>query len=623
MMRHRWLGWTGAVLALGLAAPAAAESPLARVPAQAPLVFHLHGFERTRGRLLTLVQKALPGEAARSVQAKLEQALKRLLHGRTLQGVPADGPVFLVFSQLPRPKQEPRAALILRVTSYADFRNGILKKDEGKTLKPHRAGYETATVNGQEVYLAGRQGYAIVTPHKETALHFTRPGPGLDKKLDGETANRFLAADLSLYQDMAALNKEYGATLKEYFSLIEQALRQATHVRKGDQGGEQMVLGMSALLFQAVQDSGAALALAEFQPDGLRLHAQTRIRAETKTSALLKTFQPTPLADLARLPAGQFAYSALRIEPALLQRFPAWLYGAATSTGGKDSSLRAAVRGLAEAGPRSFASAGRLPVQGLQVWRYRDPARAVEASLQLFKAVQAGETFAGACLKGRPQVEANARTHRGLRLHHVRVTWDLDKTVAAQASMEGMPEAVRKQMVDLLKKMMGEGMQTWFGTDGKAVLQITDRDWPSAQRQLDRYLDGKDAAGGQPAFQDVRQRLPARATVLVLVEMNSYARLTAELLQAALPGPAKGPPAARSDAPQPVPAKPSYFGLALTLQPGSGRADAWFPATAVRAYYTALEPLFKLLSAVGSLRERPSDNSPTLEPLFKQLSAAR
>jgi hypothetical protein len=603
MMRTRWLAWGAVLPALVFAVPAAAEeSPLAQVPARAPVVIHLRGPERAKDRLLTLAKNALPDEAGRLAKTKLEEALKDALDGREWKGLPPDGPMFLVFLQVPTPEQDrPPAALILRVTRYADFRDGILKGDERKALKRDRAGYEVATVNGKEVYFVGHKHYAVVTLHKDVAVQFTRRQPGLDGKLDKEAAGRFLEADLSVYLDVPAINKEYAEQIKEGRKFLEQALRQATQFHEGDKSAEGMVKGMSGLFLRAVEDSRAALLYVYFRPDGLALHAQTRIGAGTRTGLFLKSFRPSALGDLlAKMPAGHLAYSAMQVEPALLQVFPAWLYGLSAGPGdGQDKVVREALRRLTEAKPRAKLDSAQLPLQGMQVWDYEDPAKAVAARLQLLRALKAGDTFEGVVLKEKPEVKAQDLAYRGLELHYLGTAWDIPKMIAAQTG-RGTPEAFEKEagkrLAELMKKFLGEGRKTWFGTDGKVFVQVVAKDWDSARRQFDQYLDGKDSVGRQFAFRETRSHLPAETTVLMLVDASYHARVMAEFMRAAgdLPAAFPAPPAATGEA--------GYLGVAVTLQPDRGSLDVWLPAAAAREFYKTFEPLFKLQLELGRLR---------------------
>src|SRR5262245_39997255 len=182
-MRYaRWL-----ILGTMLPAPARAdESPLARVPAQAVAVFHLRGSQGAQDRLLALLRKALPEEAARKATALLEKARGGLLDGRRLKGLPPDGPAFLAFLEAPLE----RPAFIVRVTDYAGFRDGLLTAEERKSLRRQPAGYEAATVRGgpAEVFFAHHRGYAVLAPDKETVLELTKGQPGLDGKLTAADA---------------------------------------------------------------------------------------------------------------------------------------------------------------------------------------------------------------------------------------------------------------------------------------------------------------------------------------------------------------------------------------------------------------------------------------------------
>lgn len=104
MTRHRWSSWGALLCALVLVRPAAAapapeeqEKPLGQVPAQAPLVVQLRGFERTRERLNVLIKNAMPDYAG-PAKEKMDQALKQALEGRSLDGLTKDGSLFLVFT---------------------------------------------------------------------------------------------------------------------------------------------------------------------------------------------------------------------------------------------------------------------------------------------------------------------------------------------------------------------------------------------------------------------------------------------------------------------------------------------------------------------------------------------
>jgi hypothetical protein len=587
---------------LVVAGPASAgESALAQVPGKASIVFHVRGIDRCKDRLMTLARNSLPADAAQKFQAKLESALKQRLHGRQLKGLPADGPIFIVMTGLPKPGGF-KEAIILRVANYVAFRDSILTGEERKTLKTDPGGFETATIQGQALFLVKRGDFAFLTPHKELAVEFTKKQPGLDAKLGPKHCKQFLDADVSVYLDAPDFFKTFIKEMKTGRNLLEKALVRAYQFHPGDKLTAGAVKKMIGLVFQAAQDSRAFLAFAEFRPDGLSVQAQAPIDPATKTGALLKKFKTSPLASLGRMPAGQMGYSALLVEPALLKMFPAWLYAIAADPDNPNHQvIRKAVKDLAAAGPRSMAvsyqkmAAVQMPLAGIQVWKYRHPERAVKARLRLVKALRAGEMFEGLVLKTKPVVKANAHTYQGVAFHYSRLTWDIERMLGTYMDKK-IPEAQKKKVIEAFKKLLGEGRKAWFGTDGKVVIQVTAPDWKGARRQINRYLAGKGTLSEQPAFQETRKHLPARTTVLHLLEASAYSQGMGEFLKAlaeAMPNGGKGKfpvfPAVKG--------KAAYIGAAFTLEPGSGGMDVWFPATAVNQFYQVfLGPIFKMSS---------------------------
>jgi hypothetical protein len=230
-----------------------------------------------------------------------------------------------------------------------------------------------------------------------------------------------------------------------------------------------------------------------------------------------------------------------------------------------------------QAAPESVAMDFNMPLAGLQVWHYKDPAKAVEAQIKVFEAMKPGGSFQTAMLKDKPELKTNAQTHRGFKLNAVSLQWDFDKI--AESNPAG------KQMVEVMKKMMGEGMKSWFGTDGKVYVQVAAKDWESARSHLDQFLDGKNAIGQEKAFQEARKQLPAEATILGVIDAPVYGQMITEIMQVALKG---------QGIPFPIPTLKaekgkSYFGMAVTLRPQHGSMDFWLPASAVQEFRKMVE----------------------------------
>jgi hypothetical protein len=601
MRRIRPLAFVAVLSALAVPGPLSAEeSPLAQVPAQSSIVLHIRGAERLKGRLLNLVKNALPKEVAESAKNRVEELLKEVADGRELRGLPADGPIFIAYPGLPAPGQDSGAAFILRVTNYNEFRDGLLKNDERKTLKKDPAGYETATLGSTDFYFIQRPGFAIVTPTKELAVQFGKRQAGIDTKLNADAAKRFLNADLSVYVDMAAVNREFAPQIKQARDLIEQALRQVTQIYESDKNATEMIKGITALIFQAVEDSRVVLLNLDFRSDGLALQAEAQFATETKTGSLLKSFKPSPLGDVARLPSGQMVYSGLKVEPALLKMFPSALFGSSASPdSGRNQLIQDAMKKMVDAGPRAKFTSAQMPLAGMVIWDYEKPDQAVDAHLQLVKALRAGDTFEGIILKEQPEVKASAVVYRDLKLHSVRTVGDVEKLVAAVIAAQKLPPEIekeaRQQMAVLMKNLAGDERRTWIGSTGKAVVQVSAKDWASAQRQFDQFLDGKATIGKYPAFLETRRHLPAESSVLAMIEAGSYAGLLSEFMQAIvkpMPENKQRP----SNTPIAAEGPTNYLGVAITLQPERCSLDLWVPAPAIGAFYKVFEPIFKLTS---------------------------
>ncbi|HKA06337.1 MAG TPA: hypothetical protein VKD71_03710, partial [Gemmataceae bacterium] len=301
--RTPWPTWTAIVVtalvagAPGRAAPVPVtpgESPLAVVPAQSPIVVHLRGVTRTKDRLATLVKNALP-DIGQLAAAQLDQALTTALEGRKLQGVDPAGPVFVTFLEMPKVEADQvSVALIARVNKYADFRDGLLTDDERKSLKPDNAGYERAEIMGREYFFVDRGAYAVLTPNKDAATQLTKKQPGLDGKISTEIGRKFLEADLAAYVNLTAVNKEFGDQIRGARQFMELAI-EAMPAGGADKHSVDMAKSFFGSAFQVVEDGRAIVLAFEFRPEGLALHLQAQVGAETKTNKLLKEQKPASL----------------------------------------------------------------------------------------------------------------------------------------------------------------------------------------------------------------------------------------------------------------------------------------------------------------------------------------
>jgi hypothetical protein len=570
MLRKRWFGIGTVATSLLLMTPAPArsqDSALAQVPADAPIVLHVRGYERTKERLIGMIKKAVPDLAA-GVQDRIEDILKEGLKDRQVKALPKDGSIFLVFTEFPKLNQGiPKMAVILAVTNYVDFRDAILTTDEKKNLKADKAGYEVANIENEDIYFIDRKTFAVVTPDKEVAAQFTKKYAGLDGKLAKPTAQKLLESDLAAYVDMTAFNKEFGDQIKAFRPLIK--LFMAQGAAQLDKTQAEMIEAMFNGFFQFLDDSRGFLAAGEFRPEGLALHFQAQVGADTKINSFLKTSKPSSLDDLGKLPAGQMGYWAMKGGAEISKALGPYLMGMMGDSEGKDNkALQEALDLIADAGPDTMLGNYNLPVEGIFVFTYKDPAKAVEGSFKLFQAMSSGTSFGNMALKEKPTLTRDAQSHRGFKLHSVSLKWDFEK-FAEKAPQGG------KEIAEAMKSLMGEGSNQWFGTDGKVFITVTAKDWTAAKKHLDEFLDGKSTVGAEKSYLEARKNLPAQATMLVLIDMPMYIQAMSRIM---------GPLFKSQGLPIEIPILKatkgkSYFGMALALQPEIGNVDLWIPGT--------------------------------------------
>jgi hypothetical protein len=565
-----------------------AGAALSIVPAQASIVVQIHGVDRVKGRLTALIKSALPDLGPMAV-AKLEESLKEALDEKKLQGLENEGPIFVVFMEIPGDDtQVPKMAVIARVAKYAEFRDGLLSDDERKALKPAADGAERTEIKGQEVFFLDRSGWAIVTPHKETATLLAKDYAGLDGKINRDVARRLLDSDLAAYVNLVTVNKQFGDQIKEaketMFNLFDQFGNQNAHTME-------MVKKMYGGMFQIVADGRACVITLDFRPEGLNLHLAVNVGSDTATNKFLRDQKPAAFPDFGTLPAGQVVYSATEFVPSMLKALAPMIYGA-TGDGDSQKGIQSAIEQLIESGNTTALSAGSFPASSLQVSAFKNPALAANAQLKLFRSLGDGSMFQNSAIRGKPEIKENDKSYRGFTLHYAHITWDFDKAMEqfGGAGGGGGGDDAKKA----LSKLIGEGLSSWFGTDGKQYLTINAKSWDDAKKLMDGFLDGKDTIGSVKAFATSRKQLPTDATLLSLVDAGRFAYVMGDYMLASIKavGGAIPLPFNLPESMKPVKTTPAFLGIAVVLQPEYGSFDFYLPVTAVHEIRRVIMPLF-------------------------------
>jgi hypothetical protein len=578
-LRTRW--FAAAVAACALVVPAVAESPLAIVPAKAPIVVHVRGWENVFGRLNVVLKNAAP-DYAPLISGEIEKQIATALTGRELKGLAKEGPIFVVLTEVPIWDESfPDFAVAIRVTDYAQFRDGILKDEERKELKSMN-GYEKTTMEGKGVFFLNKGNYTIVAFGEDALKLFQDAKAGsFAGKLDKNLEAKYLGADVSLYADVAAFRKKFVKNIAQARQMLEQALGQAEEF--GMNLPTAVAKSFYKQAFQLIEDGEQFVVALNFPPEGLSLTLHAQVGAATATNALLSAFRSTPVADLGRLPAGAMMYSGGVIGRDWARGGGVlFLPGALPSGEDKDNKAASdAAKELAALKVDEWSSAASFPAGGLTAVRYQDPAKASALTLKLYQSIQKDGSLGGMPIKGTPEIQENAEKIGGFALHRAKFVFDFDRL------FEKAPEEARGPIKQMMQKMMGTQQQSWFGTDGKLFIDVAAKGWNAAKAMLEDFAGGKGVVSA-PGFVATRQRLPARAGMIGLIDGAHYAQTMYDSISVTMRQFGNEPPKMN---PPEGPAQ--FLGYALTMEPRNVGIELWFPADGVKQVLKMLAPLLK------------------------------
>ena len=493
---------------------------------------------------------------------------------------------------MPKSPEEMKFAVIVAVTDYKAFRDGILNDEERKGLKVSPKGYETATLDGKTAYFIDRKGYAVLTPDEATAVAYTKKSAaGLDTKISKQQTARLLAGDLGVYLSMDVVNKDYAEQIKAAKEAIDDALKAAEDgVAKNQRAAMIAVRSLIGPIFQAVEDSKGVLFTIEFRPTAFVLHVQSELRANSKTSALLKTLTPLPAAELDRLPAGHVFYTGMMMNADIYKMLGPISVGAMTEPGSKAAkSLEAAFAELAKAGPGATIGVAGLPASGVQAVQYAEPAKALAAQRKILESLGKGATFGGGMLIEQTPLKKNAGKYKNLEFDSLTLKWDLEQMAASSAGgMELGDETRARKLVEGSQEDTRKARVQPFGlaaADDKHLISVTAAHCKAATALLDSYFSGADAIGKQKGYQEARKELPSGATLVGLVDIVAYGTAIADIAKPIIAGigvtlpdkfPAKLPKGDRS-----------FVAASATLDERHIGFDLVITASAVRDMYKA------------------------------------
>ena len=486
---------------------------LRSVPADVDLVVRTRGIGTARDDLLAMLRATSPDLA--------DMALPFLLGGPAMLSEQfgsetTSGPLLIV-ARLPKPGAlgTPPYAVFVRSEDPATTRRNLAGPGGEPTPKPQDGGVESIKgSDGLPIFTTARDGFLAFGNDEFLLGAIVKPEELLESRLTADLKARLLEGDVGLFVDLVALRGRYRDEIDSMRKSLES--KQAGESAPGGRPSTGMLNGAIA---DAIED-GESLALSfDFQPDALTLAGEVVARPGSATAKLLEVTAPVAAEALGRLPGGLTNYLFLRSgREAMAMLQGSGLANALGQGGEPPEAVRKAVEQFEPAGLREMAvgsSVAEGGIRGLTLATYDNPARAVGAFTALYQALRADRSARLRGIKA-VEVEPKARVHGGFELTRVTIAWDLNQIARIRPEVQNAAAVVRAAL--------GEAMSTWYGTDGRSVLSVVAPNWETAARLIDASNSGRGSLRETPAYQSLRDRLPAEANGLLLVHAQGFVR---------------------------------------------------------------------------------------------------
>lgn len=584
MVRTHILAVLAAVLA-PLAAPAApvpvggkaADIKELPVAANAMLVVQLNGVERTKERVVKMLEGVDPA-VAKDAKGQFDGLLKGILGDRDLTALDGQGRVFVAVGPLAEVANDsPPVTVLLPVKDAKTFREKFLTEGERKSYQKGKGGVDELELaeSGMTVYVVDNgAGYVIATPSKDTADAYAGKYDKLTSKAIGTVADAFLSADVGIFLNVARVNEEYAGPIAQ----ARAAVAQLFQLFGGQLDKGQIELAKSGIdgLFQIIEDATGVVIAVDLRPEGAAVRVEGAFTADSETDKVLSAEKPSAFTALGDLPKGMSGYSASRWGAGLggIQRK---LMGEFQSDDDKAAAAIEKLTALTTAADGDTVSLSGADSAALSALACKDPAALAAARLAVFAALDEGAKYSNLVLKKKPKVTKDAQKHAGFTLHSAAVEIDFE----ASAGNSPDPDQ-REAAIEAMKKFMPEKQTIYFGSDGKRYVQVSGKDWDAAKKLLDEFAAPKAKAADDKGFALTRGQLPAEAGYLLLtdaVPLLSQLSDYAGNLGGAIPG------GAGAELPKfgKVKGDPAYIGVAVTAKKQWVRIDLFVPTAAVKA----------------------------------------
>jgi hypothetical protein len=575
------------IAAISQAPPEAAL--LKSIPADVDLVFRVGSLESARTDALALLKSMNP-EWAKMAEDGLAGPMAdiRQKHGEAVIKTP--WATFIRLSDGGGDGGPPPFVVVIGSDDY----NGVMKGFNGGKdvdLKHQDGGFDAFDgPEGQGTwYAAKRPGAVAFGSSKNLIADIAKPGTKtLDSVLTKAAAKTFLAGDIGIYVNAAALTSRYADQIDQVRQGLMAAMDQAAQ-QVGNASTIQVAKEFYGGLFDSLKEADILTADLDLGEKGLEVAGFVKVKTDSNLAKSIAEIRTGTAPTLVNLPANALAYIYANVGAKTFDRLHHMSLRMMNPEGKPSPELEKAIAALHGMGRVESTGAVSMEkgMRSISDIRVDDPRKFLDAILAMLRAVKAGEGQVK--LYKEVKIEPDVQSHEGLKFTHAVLTMDLEEL----AKLSGN----KPEQAEMMKVMLGDGtMNYWYGIDDKRLLQVMAPTWEDAKAQIDSYLSGKDGIGQTAGFRSVRSELPEQASLLVLVSSQGLVRMFATLFAAL----AKNPDL---KVPDDMPKEPALLGLSLTPHPSEGfELHLVLPSQAGSVIAKGMVPVFQGIAASRPVR---------------------
>ncbi len=579
MMTAQLTHW---LLVVALAQAPQETDLLKYVPADVDVAIRTRGLEASSKNLVASI-RAMDPEWGNMVEGMVAGPMSQI---RDNHGEHAASAPFLTFIRLSEAQGggPPPFAVVFLAKDYKQFLKEFVGGKDVE-LKPQDGGYDAfeGPVGDASWYATKGEGIVALGTSKGLIADIAKKeGKRLDSVLSGGAARSFFVGEIGVYLNAAALTSRY----QDQIDQIRQAIIAAMEQQAGNNAmGVEFAKEFYGAAFDYLKYADILTLDLNLADRGIHLAGFLKVKADSDAVKSIPTLAAGGAEKLGELPRDAGFYVYMNMGARTFDR----LQGMSLrmlNKGKPSPELEKATTALHGVGRIESTSAATMDkgMKSLSVIRVDAPQKFIDATIAVLRAMGQDNSKFYKSLK----IEPAAQTHAGFTFTHVALEMDFDKLAEMGGNNPGSAEA--------MKAMFGQQAinNTWYGTDGKTMLQVVAPSWDAAREMIDDSRKPGDHVGQTPGFRSARAAMAEQASFLMLLSAQGLARMYASIFSAMTKNP-------DLKAPADMPKDPAYIGISLTPRPGEGyEVHLVVPADAGPAISKGLVPVFRGLANPGA-----------------------